>query len=1027
MPKSTSIDVKNYYNRITEIDIGTVARDLIGDRITSEDKDVLKCDCPHHSSKSRRSLNIMLDKKGWNCFGCAVGGDVLQLVEFVQSGVVTAGKRGPMPESHRRARDYLATKAGLPPLSGEGLDSEKIKEIESDRYHTTMMQDALTEVARFYHARLKANPEALAWVKEQYGLTDETIDKLLIGYANNDVGLDAYGAQCAGLRDAMEQSPKAISKKTLVMISAVRSGGGDLYPYFERRVVFPYWSRGRVVFMIGRRSPWTPDTKWEQAKYKKLQVHDPAKDRGHIAPCIHNGYIYNEDCLLERPDRVVITEGVTDCIAAMQAGIPCISPVTTSFRKEDIPRLVALTRRIKQVVICNDSEVGNAGEKGALKTAEALHEAGVDVRIATIPRPAGVDKIDVCDLVKTGGAGALERVLDDAAPYIDYLIERIPAGISDRELMPHLEEVLKAVEVLVHYQPVLKGAYLDRVAKRFKLGKRDLNAQFKMVTAKQRHRETEQEDDADADVRPQIIVNNRQQRDIRKQATEVLLEANRRRLEEAAHGDIRPGDVPICFRRVIYVVRLSREKYGTIIRIVDKPAIKTILGEVADWYTEGQTSLRAAAPPEGLADSLLSLPPIGLPELESVIETPVFGSDGALIVRPGYHEDECTWLELSKDLAIPDVPDAPTKEDIERAKAWIFDDLFVDFPFVGQADRAATAAAMLLPFMRKMIHGPTPIHLIEAPTQGTGKGLICHAISIVATGEPAHAQTLSYNLEETRKTLTAELTAGRQIVLLDNADDRRVFANSVLASVITAEIWSDRLLGATEKLALRNVACWFLTGNNPRMSGEIARRCVRIRMIPKEENPHRRDGKSFKHYPLDDWVRANRASLLWSVLTLVQAWIAAGKPAGDYSLGSFDKWATIIGGVLDVAGVGSFLDNLDDLQDDADSERDIWHELTAAWWEAFGNEPQRVNVLNDFCEKHDLMTGVRGDKGERSQQTRLGAALRRARDRIFGPYQIVHCRMDADSRKHAYRLVDLDEKSIPKETHTGPGDDFWDK
>ena len=38
--------------------------------------------------------------------------------------------------------------------------------------------------------------------------------------------------------------------------------------------MFPYWSRGRVVFMIGRQTPWTPDSAWEQGKYKKLPVHD---------------------------------------------------------------------------------------------------------------------------------------------------------------------------------------------------------------------------------------------------------------------------------------------------------------------------------------------------------------------------------------------------------------------------------------------------------------------------------------------------------------------------------------------------------------------------------------------------------------------------------------------------------------------------------------------------------------------------------------------------------------------------------
>ncbi|MCP4677294.1 MAG: hypothetical protein GY854_17630 [Deltaproteobacteria bacterium] len=369
----TSAEVKDYYNRLTQLDIGNIARELLDGRITQESQHLLECDCPRHMSQSRRSLNIMLDKQGWHCFGCATGGDVLQLVEFIQSGVVTKGERGTMPESHRAARDYLAAKAGLPPLTGKRIDPEKIKEIEEDRYYTTLVQEALTEVARFYHSRLKSNPEVLNWVKQKYGLADEIIDKLLIGYADNGKGEDAYGKHCWGLIDAMANSPTAVSKKDLLMSSTLRRIGGNFVPYFDRRVVFCYWSRGRVAFMIGRRTPWTPKHIWEQSKYKKLKVHDLTDEQRCAAPCVHNGYIFNEDCLLKRPERVMITEGVTDCIAAFQCGVPCISPVTTSFRKADIKRLVGLVKRIQQVVICNDSEESGAGEKGALKTAKALH------------------------------------------------------------------------------------------------------------------------------------------------------------------------------------------------------------------------------------------------------------------------------------------------------------------------------------------------------------------------------------------------------------------------------------------------------------------------------------------------------------------------------------------------------------------------------------------------------------------------------------------------------------------------------
>ncbi|HEB84011.1 MAG TPA: DNA primase, partial [Bacteroidetes bacterium] len=181
MARASMDNVKEYYRLITEIDIGLVARELLGARILQENARLLQCDCPNHKSNSRRSLHVMLDKQGWYCFGCGVGGDVLQLVEFIQSGEVTTGRSGPMPESHRRARDYLAAKAGLPPLAQYGLPPDRLRETEAQRCLELRVQEALTALASFYHRRLRDSPEVLDWLRTRYRISDETIDTLSIG------------------------------------------------------------------------------------------------------------------------------------------------------------------------------------------------------------------------------------------------------------------------------------------------------------------------------------------------------------------------------------------------------------------------------------------------------------------------------------------------------------------------------------------------------------------------------------------------------------------------------------------------------------------------------------------------------------------------------------------------------------------------------------------------------------------------------------------------------------------------------
>lgn len=365
-----SRDIQEYYRRITETDIGAVARELL--TITHESGHTLECDCPVHKSQSRTSLRVNTDKQSWWCFGCQQGGDVLHLVEFVQSGVVTKGQAGPMPESHRKARDYLARKAGLPPLSQYGLSPQELARLEKARAIEDRTFQALTALADFYHQRMKANPDVLAWFREKYGIGEAMIDELKIGYADNE-GLLKH---LAGL---------GFSMRELAQTGAFIPTSTDrLMPFFRNRVSFPYWSRGRVVFMTSRKTPWTEENKFEVGKYKKLPVANDS-NRKVVAGCIDNSSLFNEDILLSRPKEILITEGVTDCISLMEHGFPVVSPVTVQIREKDWERLIPKFRGVESVYICQDNEVSQVGFTGAMKTAEILGKEGIRTSIINLP------------------------------------------------------------------------------------------------------------------------------------------------------------------------------------------------------------------------------------------------------------------------------------------------------------------------------------------------------------------------------------------------------------------------------------------------------------------------------------------------------------------------------------------------------------------------------------------------------------------------------------------------------------------
>ena len=997
------VDIHDYYRQVTDVDIGEIGRELLGGRITQESRQTLYCDCPNHRSQSHRSLHVWLDRQGWFCHACGTGGDVLQLVEFVRFGVVTRGQSGSMPESHRQARDFLAARVRLPPLST--LASGSPEQAEEAHQIRLRVREVLTASAGVYHQRLVGNPEVLAWFRGKYGISEETIGRLQIGYAEN--------SEPSVARTLMD-GPGAFTMRELTATSVFKPTAQDgLLPFFDGRIVFPYWSRGHVVFMIGRRTPWTPDQEWEKSKYKKLAIRND-RNNSHVSPYIRNDVLYNEDVLLARPERVIITEGVTDCISLMEHGFAVVSPVTVQIREADWERLLPKLAGVKTVYICQDNEISEAGMQGALKTARILSAHGIATRVAVLPlaekqRAAREKlgalqggsaeaealladaKIDVNEFFASGKTAAdFEGILAAAQTPLELAISKLSTDVPDADLSRILEPILPEVGRLA---PIEQDRYLRLIQVRcgkLRLPVTTLRKQLKVVEIARPRRATQpgvlgggspMGNAVTAPIgepEPQplrgIQVNNRQLRDVITEAWTAIHAIN-----EPVGPDI--TDKPFLFQKGGALVRIAGTGAQGRIEALGDTAMYGILARSANWLRVTEEAVLAAPPSRDTARDMMVNPDPALPPLESVVRTPTFGKDAALIIAAGYHRADALWMFSDESLEIPEVPIIPSREQVAHARGLLVDELLGDFPFVSDSDRAHAVAAILLPFLQRIIGDLAPIHLIEAPTQGSGKGLLASLISIVSTGSASEGRTVPESEDEVRKMITAELITGRPIILLDNLSEKRKLDSAALASVVTLPWWTDRLLGESTMLHLRNNALWLMTGNNPRLSGEMSRRCIRLRIDPRIDMPWLRAG--FKHPLITEWARENRSALVHAALTVVQAWIAAGKPLHATRLGSFESWSGIMGGVLEVAGIPGFLCNLNELYEAADTDGQMWREFTGTWWEAYREEPKKVGELNQFCEERDLMLSVRGDGSARSQQTRLGKALAAKRDRVF--------------------------------------------
>jgi putative DNA primase/helicase len=404
------------------------------------------------------------------------------------------------------------------------------------------------------------------------------------------------------------------------------------------------------------------------------------------------------------------------------------------------------------------------------------------------------------------------------------------------------------------------------------------------------------------------------------------------------------------------------------------------------WVKKGDSGfeVQVSQPPMVMVN-MLCMPAWPVPVVERVVEVPVVGCDGVVLTRPGYHPGSLTLYCPPPGVVVPEVPDDPPPEVVALARRYLVEELLGDFPFVRRSDRAQAVAALLLPFCRALFDGPTPLHLWDAPTMGTGKTLGARAVSLPAAGGQLAVQTYSKSEDEMRKKITAALSAGPTVILFDNLTGH--IESAAPSAVLTAPVWEDRFLGRnTEVIRLPNRALWLATANNADLAPELIRRTVPIRLDTQMERPFDRDPSRFRHKDLIGWATEQRGLLTWSALVMVRAWVAAGRPPGPRTIGSYERWATTLGGILQVAGIDGFLEDIDEFRTEFDTHSAAWGWLLTALHEVWGSEPFTTGRALGTCDGGEdfLDLGDPRYATDRSRETKLGKALVGARNRVHG-------------------------------------------
>lgn len=154
--------------------------------------------------------------------------------------------------------------------------------------------------------------------------------------------------------------------------------------------------------------------------------------------------------------------------------------------------------------------------------------------------------------------------------------------------------------------------------------------------------------------------------------------------------------------------------------------------------------------------------------------------------------------------------------------------------------------------------------------------------------------------DELRKRITSLAVEGERLVLMDNLAG--AVGNDVLDAGLTSDRWKERLLGTNRRYEGPLHVSWYATGNNVQLAAHTARRVCHVRLESAEERPELRAG--FRHRNLRAHVRENRGRLLSAALTVLRAWVVAGRPTfGLPAWGSYEGWSSVVREAVAFAGL----------------------------------------------------------------------------------------------------------------------------
>lgn len=445
---------------------------------------------------------------------------------------------------------------------------------------------------------------------------------------------------------------------------------------------------------------------------------------------------------------------------------------------------------------------------------------------------------------------------------------------------------------------------------------------------------------------PTILVNGREARNVVSDILFAIANANR---------------PPVIFSRIGRVVRVVRNDFGVgearEITAADQLNVVSAAADFTRFDARAKDEVTTHPRRELCAAAFARLESgPELPRLRVVTPTPIIHEDGKIVEAEGFDTRSGAYFAPTEGFRLDRVPEKPSPDQAQAAVSALMAP-FRDLPFATDTDCANYLAALVTVVIRHWF--PTvPFFVFEAPIQGSGKTLAAMATRVIGEGTAgigAAPEAAKGGDAEWRKRITSILRTAPAVVIFDNVTG--TLGGPTLAALATSPTYSDRILGTNEAPDLPNTPTWIFTSNNAQVDADLLRRCVFVRLDPRDPAPHLRS--RFEIPDLIGHLEAHRGEILAAIYTLVRFWILDGTPpppAGTPTLGSFEKWSSVVPAILGAVGVTGVLADIDErnaMMRDPDEEDAA--EFLQAWWEGF------PNLRADASAKDLIAAALAGD------------------------------------------------------------------